>query len=112
MSDRICGRGTTRAKGICGVIEPAARLRPQVDPAGVRCRRAPHGVLLYHIATDAVYETNQTGWEILRQLDGRRTAREVAAALARRYAQPPGAMRAAVSRFIQALDRRGFVAWV
>ena len=87
----------------------APSLCPRVDAARLRHQRVPRGVLLYHVATDATFETNETGLDILHTLDGSHTCREIAEHLAASYAQPVEAMLGDVSEFVLALARHGFL---
>ncbi len=91
------------------MIDAAASLCPRVDSSRFRHQRAPGSVLLYDVAADTTFETNEVGLEILQKFDGCHTCRQIAEHLAARYAQPAEVMQADVSEFLQALERQGFL---
>lgn len=87
----------------------AACLCPRVDPSRFRHQHGPGGLLLYDVATDTTFETNEVGLEILQKFDGHHTCRQIAEHLAARYALPAEVMQADVSEFLRALERQGFL---
>ena len=91
------------------MIDSAARRCPRVASSRFRHQRTPGGVLLYDVAGDTTFETNEVGLEILRKCDGQHTCRQIAEHLATRYAQPAEAVQADVSEFLAALERQGFL---
>ena len=68
-------------------------------------------MLLYDVVADATFETNETGLEILQQLDGSRTCQHIAGQLAGRYAQPADLVLPDVYGFVRELELQGFVEW-
>ena len=83
--------------------------RPRVDACRIRWQRLSECVLLYNIATDAMYETNETGLEILKLCDGRHTCREAAERIASLYARSLEAVLADVTEFVSALASHQFL---
>lgn len=58
---------------------------------------------------DELYTLNETGQAIWQELDGKKTLKEVAAALAETFDGPPGELEADVLGFASELTRRGIL---
>ena len=83
--------------------------RPALRPDRGRYQRTEDGFILYDLARDAVFEGNRTALEILRQLDGASTCRQIGHRLARRYSMPAPAAMVDLRAFLGELDGLGLL---
>jgi pyrroloquinoline quinone biosynthesis protein D len=87
------------------IVGPAADSRP-VLPRGVRIHRDAVRGRWVLLAPERALRLDDTGLAVLREVDGRRSLDEIAAALADRYGAPKDQVLGDATRFVAALWAR------
>jgi hypothetical protein len=107
MKSPACASEMNRAKEICGVIDHASPEGVSLRFNRFRMQRGARGLLIYDIMSDAIFEMNDAGCEIVRLLARRCSCQQIAAHLASRYHTSLDAMLADVKEFLCILEQHG-----
>lgn len=97
-----------RDEGTSGVTRPGDAPVALAE-VRVRLHRTAAGVILYDMARDRLYDGNHAAGAILGLLDGRKTCRQLACHLARRFRTSPAHTGRDLAAFLRRLQRLGLL---